>query len=276
MFEIIMGAFIYAIGVQCFIAPVDMVTGGVTGISMIVNLLTNLPVGTGVLILNIPIFIIALKKYGLRFMLDSLVGMAAISIFLDVVALTDIAPTHDPLLASIYGGVIMGTGLGLIFHTGATTGGSDVVVKLIKSKYPYVNFGTFYLAIDFLVIFTYAILFKEYEKALYTVISVFACSRLVDMIIYGFTTSKLCYIISEKSEEIKSDIVDTLHRGVTVLNGKGAYSGTDKQVLLCVVKRTQIIQIKQLVKNIDQKAFVIVSDARDVFGEGFDNINIDK
>lgn len=271
-FMILVGSAVYALGIQLFFRPVQLVSGGVTGIAMVINLVTNLPVGVMIIVLNIPLFIVAFKKFGFKFMLSSLVGMVGTSVFIDLFSFINFQMTDDPLLSSIYGGVATGLGCGIIYTSSGTAGGIDVIAKLFRNKYPYVNFGTFILSIDAVVVISYALLFKAYEKAMYTVLAVFIASKVIDTVLYGISISKLCYIISEHSEEIKSDIVKTLHRGVTVMQGKGAYSGLDKQVLLCVVKRHQIVEIRRLVRRIDQQSFVIVTDARDVFGKGFGNI----
>lgn len=274
--KIVLGSMIYAAGIQWFFAPVGMVSGGLTGVSMIVNFLTGFPTGVLIIILNIPIFIISLKRYGLKFMLFSLVGMLVSSVSIDLMAMWDFAATDDPFLATIFGGLVCGFGLGMIYSTGATSGGMDIVAKLIREKRPYINYGIFVLILDAVVVAAYAVIFQRVEKAMYTVIAVYIYTRVIDLILYGTSQSKLCHIISERSNEIKQEIVNTLHRGVTVIQGKGAYSGQEKQILLCVVKRQQIVEIKRLVKGIDTSAFVIVSDTRDVFGEGFGNISIEK
>lgn len=274
--QIIVGSAVYAAGIQWFFHPVSMVSGGITGISMIINMLWNIPTGVMILIFNIPIFIFAFKRYGLKFMLTSLVGMAVSAVAIDVFSLWDFEATSDPFLAAIFGGLVCGIGLGMVYYTGATTGGMDIVAKLIREKKPYINFGSFVLALDAVVIGLYAIVFRRFDNAMYTVISVYIYTRIIDLMLYGSSQCKLCHIISERSDEIKSEIVKSLRRGVTVLQGKGAYSGQDKQILLCVVKRQQIVEIRRIVKNIDTSAFVIVSDTRDVFGSGFSNITVEK
>ncbi len=274
--KIMIGAAIYAIGIQWFFRPASMVSGGVTGISMIINLMTKLPVGIGIIILNVPIFIIALKKYGFRFMLSSLLGMISSSVAIDLLSLVPIEITTDPFLAAIYGGIITGLGCGIVYSANATSGGIDVIAKIFREKYPYVNFGTFILALDAVVVTAYALIFRRYDNALYTVVAVFLASKVIDMVLYGTSQSKLCHIISEHSDEIKTAIVGELHRGVTMLKGVGAYSGQDKQILLCVIKRQQIVEIRKIIKGIDQSAFVIVTDTRDVFGKGFGDINSEK
>lgn len=274
--KIAVGSAIYGIGIQWFYVPVSLVTGGVTGIAMIANLLMGLPVGTGMLILNIPIFIIAFRKYGFRFMLGSLLGMFLTSVAVDVFSIFPIVVTEEPLLGSIFGGLLTGLGIGLIYSANATSGGVDVIAKLFRDRYPYVNIGTFILILDAFVIAGYAIIFKRYDSAMYTVIGVFLAARVIDMVLYGSSQCKLCHIISERSDEIKAAIVGKLHRGVTLLKGVGAYSGQDKQILLCVVKRQQIVEIKKIIRSIDSRAFVIVTDTRDVFGQGFGNISVDN
>lgn len=276
LLQTVFGAAIYAVGIAWFFRPVSMVSGGVTGIAMVINLITHWPVGVMIIILNIPLFILALKKYGLQFMLNSLVGMAAGAIFIDLLSMVKVEITTDPLLAAIYGGVITGLGCGIVYSAGSTQGGTDVLSKLLRERLPYINFGTFILAMDAVIVAVYALLFKKYDIAMYTVIAVFIATKVIDTVLYGVSQSKLCHIISEYSEEIKADIVSSLHRGVTMLNGKGAYSGQPKQILLCVVKRQQIVEIKRIVKNIDKSAFVIITDTRDVFGKGFTSINSNK
>ncbi len=274
--RVILGGAIYAVGIEWLFKPVAMISGGVTGISMIINMLTRLPVGVLIIIMNIPLFIIAFKMFGFKFMVGSLVGMLASSVFIDLLSLLPFEPiTLDPLLAAVYGGIVTGLGSGIIFAAGASSGGVDVIAKIYRRKYPYINFGTFILVLDFVVISAYALIFRLYENAMYTILAVFIASKVIDLVLYGVSNSKLCYIISESSEEIKEEIVKTLHRGVTVIEGRGAYSGLPKQVLLCVIKRQQIVQIKKLIRCIDQQAFVVVSDARDVFGRGFGNISSD-
>jgi uncharacterized membrane-anchored protein YitT (DUF2179 family) len=276
IFKVILGSAIFAAGIQFFYRPAELVSGGVTGIAMIINYLTGAPIGVMMIVLNVPLFIIALRHYGWRFLAASLLGMLSSSVFIDLFSLVPVQITTEPFLAAIYGGIIDGLGLGLVFSTGNTTGGTDVVAKLIRGRFPYINFGTMILALDAFIIAAYALIFRKYDSAMYTVIAVYVATRVIDLVLYGASQSKLCHIISERSNEIKTAIVEKLDRGVTVLQGKGAFSGQDKQILLCVVKRQQIVEIKRLVKGIDTRAFVIVTDTRDVFGEGFGDITREK
>ena len=182
--------------------------------------------------------------------------------------MTGISLTDDPMLASIIGGVIKGFGYGLIFFVGATTGGVDIVAKFVRQKNPHINFGTIILIIDVSVVTAYALVLDKYESAMYSLIAMFVVTKVVDLVLYGIDN------ISENSAElIKQITTGHIHRGVTILEGEGAYSHRKKEVIMCVIKRTQIAEIRRTVKNIDEKAFFIVTDAKNVFGNGFESIN---
>lgn len=195
------------------------------------------------------------------------------SVLVDVLAVIDYSPTDDMLLACLIGGAIKGLGLGLIYYAGATTGGTDIIAKFVRLRFPYINFGTIVLLTDAVIIIAFAAIFDRVEAAMYAVIAMFVVSKVIDLVLYGIDNSSVCYIISENSEQLVKDITDKLHRGVTILSGEGAYSHKDKQVLLCVIKRTQIADIRKIIKSIDENAFFIVSDAKNVFGKGFGDIS---
>ena len=273
---IVLGSVLFAAGFQLFLYPNSIIVGGVSGIAMIINYLTELPVGVMTIILNIPLFVIAWKHFGSKFIIASLVGMLLSSVFVDLFALTSYSPTNDMLLASIIGGAVKGLGLGIIYYAGATTGGTDIIAKFVRLRFPYLNFGTVILLTDAVIILAFAAIFKKVEAAMYAVISMFVVSKVIDLALYGIDNSSVCYIISEKSEQLVSDITDRLHRGVTILEGEGAYSHQNKQVLLCVVKRTQIADIRKIIRSIDENAFFIVTDAKNVFGKGFGDISDNK
>ena len=270
--RLILGCVIYGVGFQFFMYHNAIPTGGVAGVAMIINYLTGFPVGIMGIIINIPLFAVAWKKLGWRFMLASAAGMALSSLMVDALALTPVNLTSEPLLGCVFGGLIKGFGLGMVYATGATTGGVDIVAKLLRRKYQYINFGTIILILDVAIIVAFAVIFQRYDSAMYGLIAMFICSKVIDFVLYGALTSKLCYIISDSSEKVKTDIVNKMHRGVTLLRGEGAYSGREKQVLLCVVKRQQVMELRQLVRESDEKAFLIFTDARDVYGKGFMSI----
>lgn len=269
---IIVGSALFAAGFQFFLYPNSIIVGGVSGIAMIINLLTKLPVGLLTIVLNIPLFIIAWRYFGTGFIVSSLVGMLLSSVFVDLFALLSISPTNDMLLACIIGGAVKGLGLGIVYYAGATTGGTDIIAKFIRLRFPYLNFGTVVLITDCFIIVAFAAIFNKVESAMYAVITMFVVSKVVDLVLYGIDNSSVCYIISEKSDQLVTDITDRLHRGVTILEGEGAYSHQNKQVLLCVVKRTQIADIRKMIKSIDENAFFIITDAKNVFGKGFGDI----
>ena len=270
--KILIGSALYAAGFQFFLYPNAIVTGGVTGIAMIINFFSGFPVGVMTLIINVPLFIFSWKKFGLSFILASLAGTVLSSVLVDLFALVPLEVTHEPLLGAIYGGIIKGFGLGLVYHTGATTGGIDIVAKFLRRKYQHINFSTFILGLDAAVIVAFAVLFKRFDSAMYAIICMYIASKVIDLVLYGAVNSKVCYIITDRSTEIKDAIVNDLHRGVTFLQGEGAWSGEAKHIILCVIKQSQIVELKHLVRAIDERAFVIVSDSREVFGNGFSYI----
>lgn len=270
---IVIGSIVYAVGFQFFMYPNSIVPGGASGAAMIINRLIPVPVGVMTIILNIPLFIIAWRYFGLDFLIASLVGMTLSSVFVDLFAMLNIVLTYDAMLASVIGGAIKGLGLGAIYYVGATTGGADIVAKLLRMKYPHINLGTILLLLDAAIIGAYAIIFHIYESAMYSIIAMFVVSKMIDLVLYGIDNSCICYIISDQSKNISDEIVSGhMHRGVTILDGKGAYSGKEKQVIMCVIKRQQISEIRRIIRNIDENAFFIVSDAKNVFGNGFESI----
>lgn len=276
-FMIVLGSVIYAVGFQFFMFPNNIVSGGLAGVSMLLNHFTGLPVGTMVIVMNIPLFIIAWKHFGLDFMISSLAGTIISSLMVDILAATGIVLTNDTMLAAFIGGAIKGAGLGIVYYVGATTGGVDIMAKLLRVKYAHINFGTLILCIDMVIVGLYAVVLKRYESAMYAVIAMYVVSKVVDLCVYGFDTSSLCYIISSKSDEMIKEIINgAVHRGVTILDGEGAYSRQKKQVIMCVVKRQQIGVLKRLIRTVDEDAFVIVSDTKNVFGKGFESISSTK
>ena len=269
---IAIGSVIYAVGFQFFLYPNNITSGGVVGTSMIINQLTGLPVGVMTILLNIPLFIIAWRHFGLEFMIGSLVGMGLSSVLVDVFAGFDLILTDDPMLAAVIGGVVKGTSLGMIYYVGGTTGGLDIVVKILRRKLASINFGTIMLALDTIIIAVYAMVLGRYESAMYSLIAMYVTTKVVDLVLYGIDNACLCYIISDAAGEITQEIVSgPLHRGVTLLEGRGGYSGTRHEVIMCVIKRQQIGQLKRLVRKVDEKAFFIVTNAKNVFGNGFES-----
>ncbi|MBQ9412749.1 MAG: YitT family protein [Oscillospiraceae bacterium] len=274
-FKVVLGSFIYAVGFQFFMYPNDIVTGGLTGIAMIINYLTRLPVGVLTIIMNIPLFLYSWKRFGLRFIAYSLASMLLCSAFVDLLAQVPVEMTKEPLLGAIYGGVIHGLGMGIVFQTGATTGGLDIVAKLLRKRYQHINIGTIIMGLDLFVIALFAVIFRLYDRAMYALICMFCTTKVVDVVLYGAINSKVCYIITDEHERVKDAITRELDRGVTFLHGEGAWSRKEKDIILCVIKQRQIVELKTLVRAIDESAFMIVSDSREVFGKGFSSYNSD-
>lgn len=274
--RIVLGTAIGAAGFSFFTFPNDIVSGGFTGIAQIINHLTGLPVGTLTIVFNVPLFILAWKKFGLKFILASLVGMVSNSLFIDLFNSLNICLTEDLLLAAVYGGLVKGFGYGLVYSVGATTGGSDILARMLRRKYPYINFGTIALCLDAVVVLIFALVVQKFDSAMYTVIAMFVSSRIVNLVLYGTMNSSVCYIITIRPRPIAQAIGDQLHRGATLLKAEGAYTGEERSVVLCVIKQSQIAELKKIISAIDEHSFVIVTHSHEVFGKNFSNIaNLD-
>ena len=269
MGRIILGSGLFGLGFAVFLGPNDLNAGGISGLAMIVvHLLKFGTVGTLTMLINAPLFIIGGLKVGKKFFIGSIIGTAASSVLLDQFALLPV-PTMEPLLACLYGGVICGIGLGIVFSTGASTGGSDIVVRLLKLVYENVPIGTISIAFDATVVILTGLVFQDLSKALYSGITIFVCGQVIDAVVYRFDYSKVALIISREHQKIVSEIDVKLKRGATYLNGEGTYSGRDCKVILTVVKKQQVAELKELVVDIDPDAFIIVQEAHQVLGDGF-------
>lgn len=266
---ITLGAVIYALAFDWFVAPNQIAMGGVTGLAQIVNALVPvLPVGVLSILVNVPLFLAGWRLLGGRLLVSSLYAMAVSSLAIDVIAWMHTFPPMDPILATLYGGAGMGVGLGLVFSQGATTGGTDIIGKLLKLKFPWLPIGKLVMIPDMVVVILAAVVFGTVNAALYGLIQMYLLSKVMDMILYGWDTSRVAYIITDRWEETVQGLLDT-NRGVTLLQGKGAYTGAEKQVLLVAFRQREIVPIKRMLREIDPKAFFIVCDAHEILGEGF-------
>lgn len=266
---IALGCAIFALGFDLFLEPNGLNAGGISGIAMIV--LELIPVGTvgmATAMMNFPLFFFGGKRIGKQFFVGSILGTVFFSIFIDLFARIPV-PQTEPLLAAIYGGVICGAGLGIVFISNASTGGSDIVVRLLKMKHRNMPIGQISLAFDVGVCAATGIVFGDISNMLYSLIAVFATSRLIDAVVYRFDFSRVAYIISKEHKRIADSINYDLQRGVTYLYGQGYYSGDDTKVILTAVKQGQLADLKDIVVRIDPKAFIIVQDAHQVLGDGF-------
>ena len=269
---VVLGTAINAVGFSFITYPNSIVAGGVTGIAQIINHFTALPVGMVSMVMNIPLFIIAWRMFGLRFLLLSLLGMVSSSLFIDLFNLFGLCLTDDLLLAAVFGGLVKGFGLGLVYKTGGTTGGADIGARMLRRKYPYINFGTLSLSLDAAVVLCYALSIGKLDAAMYTVITMFASSRVVNLVLYGAMNSSVCYIITIKPREIAEAVGESLHRGATLLKAEGAYTGEERFVVLCVIRRREIAEVKKIIHRIDSRSFVIVTSSHEIFGKNFSNI----
>ena len=267
---ITLAALIYALSfVWCF-DPNGIAFGGITGLAQIVNrLFPAAPVGVTVIVLNIPLFILGWKLIGGKLLVSSLYAMFISSVFIDLLTpLYDWQPM-EPLLACIFGGLLMGASLGVVFLQGATTGGTDLAARLLKLKFKWLPMGKLLMGVDLAVIVLVALFFRNLNTTLYGLVALYISTLAMDGILYGLDNAKVAYIISDHNDEISSAIVQDLDRGVTILHGQGAYTGAEKQVLMCAFKQREIAAIKAAVKDIHPDAFLIVCNAHEVLGDGF-------
>jgi len=272
----VLGSTIFALGFAYFLMPNDMSPGGISGLALvIVELLGFGSVGTLAILINMPLFIMGGLKIGKQFFFGSLLGMLLSNTLIDLFASLGLPPM-EPLLGVVYGGVICGFGLGLVFINGTSTGGSDILVRLLKLKYRNVPIGQISMAFDAVVVILTGLVFRDLNKALYTGVTVFICGKMVDAVVYRFDYSKVALIISREYESIAQAIGKKLDRGATFLHGEGSYTHKDTKVVLAAVKKQQITELKELVMEIDPNAFVIVQEAHQVLGDGFSRYSKDS
>ena len=258
----------YGVGISLFLDPNNLAPGGVSGISIMLSRITPIPTGTWILLINVPILGLGLWKFGMKFLVSTIYCTVVSSAFTNMLAA--FAPlTTDKLLAAAAGGTIMAISMGMILKAGATTGGVDIIVKVLRLKYRHLKTGNLYLIMDAIVVALSGIMFRNLEIALYAAVAIFVSSVVMDTVLYGKDGAKMIYIISDHPEEITARILGDLDIGVTALQGEGAYSGKEKKVLMCVMRKPLAPKAQQIVKEEDPDAFMIVSDATEIFGEGY-------
>ena len=273
VFMTIVGSFIFGAGYAIFLGPNNLNAGGISGLSAIIVQFVNpngtipfISVGILTIFINLPLFAIGGVKIGKRFFFGSLLGLGLSSMVMDYLPM---ALTLEPLLAALYGGVVTGFGLGLVFMSGTSTGGSDIVVRLVKLKARNTNIGVIAMAFDVFVVALTGLVFKNIENALYTGITAFLCSKVIDMVVYGFDNTKTAMIITKEHEQVAYQIGKQLGRGATYLYSQGTYSLKDGKVVLVAVYPRQVAELKELVVGIDPNAFIILQEAHQVLGDGF-------
>ncbi len=270
IFYDLLGGLAYGVGVVCFFNSCNIAPGGVSGISIMLNFLFGAPIGLTSLLINIPILILGYIYLGKSIMNKTLKSILITTILIDGV-ITPFFPVYsnDRILAALFGGIILGTGLALIFLRGSTTGGTDVLSYLIKRKYPHFSIGRAMMIIDCIIIAASVSVFHDLESALYAIIGLFCSTKIIDSLLYGADRGTLIFIISRKNTEISKQIITTMGRGVTMLKSKGMYSGAELGVLLCAVRRHEFARLKNIVSEVDSSAFFMVTTAEEIGGEGF-------
>lgn len=268
-------AAIYAVAISLFLDPNNIAPGGVTGISILVNRFTAIPTGTVNLLINIPIVILGLWKFGWRFIFSTMYELALITVFINALASYG-AVTEDLLIASVIGGALIGVALALVFKAGATTGGIDIVVKVVRTKRRHIKTNILFLVFDSMVILASWIVFQDLIVAFYAGIAVMTDSIVMDKILYGSDEAKLTYIISTKPAQVKQRIFDELDITATIITARGAYTNEPKELLMVVTRKQMYPKLEEIVKDEDTSAFMIVSSASEIFGEGYKDITRDK
>ncbi|HJD24280.1 MAG TPA: YitT family protein [Firmicutes bacterium] len=265
----LLGSFSYALSVNVFTAPNHIAPGGVTGAATLVNYLTGAPIGITILVINIPLLAAAWRYIGHTYTLKTSVATVVVSLVIDVSAFFLPPFLGDTMLVAVFGGVLAGVGLGLIYMRGATTGGSEVVAGLLERRLPHIPIGRLILLVDAVVVAASALVYRNLESALYAMILIFVSSSLMDSLIYGRQKGKLLLIMTRREQEVADGILRRLGRGVTMLNAAGAYTGDARRVLLCAVRPPEVYELRTLVWDCDPEAFLIVASADEVLGEGF-------
>jgi uncharacterized membrane-anchored protein YitT (DUF2179 family) len=270
----ITGSLFEAISVNTFTAPNHIAPGGVTGLSTMFNYLWGTPIGVMIFLVNLPIFVWAIVEIGYKLVTKTIVATVICSAAIDIMRIFLPAYKGDEMLAAIFGGVLEGIGLSLVFMRGGTTGGTDLIARLLGRRFRHISTGKLMLCVDVLIVAASAVVYKSMESALYALIAIFVSTKLIDTILYGINigTGKMLFIISECNQQIAQDILTDLNRGVTILKSKGAYSGRESEVLLCAVRRYEVHKVHDIVHSIDKNAFIIVGDAGEITGEGFHEI----
>ena len=275
----ILGAFMYSSAVSLFVTPLKFAAGGVTGLGIIVNyIFPFISTGVFVFLANVPLFIISWRKFGFRFIARTVFATALVSVFIDLTAFLGekygwFFAGEEKLVGAIFGGVIAGAGLGIVFLGGATTGGLDILARLLKLKFPHFSVGRLILICDFVVVLLTGIVYRSFESILYSVIIIFLSSLAVDYIVAGRSHSKLMFIMTDSHEEVTRDIISICGRGVSVIPAKGGYTGKDKKLLMCCVRTHEVARVRGVVAKYDKNPFIIITDSSEVLGQGFKSHN---
>ncbi len=266
---IVFGTIAYSLGIVGFLEPAEISPGGITGIATVFNYLLGLPTGLMLFLLNLPLLILGLIKLGGIMTIKTVISTALASLTIDAFEMFLMPLSSDPIICALAGGVLMGTGIAILFLRGSTSGGTDIAAKLLQIKYPYISTGRLILLLDAIVITVATIVYGNFELALYSVLSIIVSTTVIDRVLYGNGGGKLAFIITEHPEDIKSSIYTRLKRGVSECSIRGGYSGNGKTMLLCALRRQQAGEFLNSVKSVDTDAFIILTEAGEIFGRGF-------
>lgn len=265
----IAGGIIYSVAVLLFLSENEISPGGLTGIATMLNYLFALPVGTVVFIMNIPLLIIGFMKFGGVFIVKTTVSTVMVSVILDITEGFLPAFKIDSLLAAVFGGLLMGFGISLFMLRGATTGGVDIIAKLVNRRFSHLTVGRLMLLADAVVVAFSCLVYKNIESALYSVVALYASSRIMDMMLYGADKGKIIFIITEEASAVADAIMSLVKRGITLINVTGAYTGAGRKMLMCTVRRNEVSAVLTLAREHDKNAFIVVGEAGEILGEGF-------
>ena len=271
--HIIVGCLIGGMAYPLFLIPCGIAPGGLTGVGIICHHLFSWPVGTVSLVLNIPLFILSYRQMGPVFAFRSLIAMTLFSLSIDILPFAPM--TEDPLLATLFGGILLGVGLGMIMRGGATTGGTDMMARLLHKHISFLSVGVLLFAMDFIVIVAAAV-FIGANEALYAIIDIYASSKMIDAVLIGLTADKACFIISDAWEKVSERILTEMNRGATQLKARGAWSKEERPVVMSVVSRNELSTIKKIVQEEDENAFMFVTEAYEALGEGFSSFRDER
>ncbi|MDO5411083.1 MAG: YitT family protein [Lachnospiraceae bacterium] len=268
LLTIVAAAVVYAAGISLFLDPNNLAPGGVTGISVIFNRLIHIPTGTMYFLINLPLMLLGLWKFGVRFMAKTAFSIVCTSTFTNIFSQFD-PLTRDPLLAAVAGSVLVSVGIGYVFKAGATTGGTDILVKIMRLKHPHLKTGFLFLMTDFCIVCFSGLVFRDMDIILYALMAVMIIGKVLDYVLYGSDEARMVFIISTKPHKIAERLLEDLDTGVTYIKGSGGYSLRDTEIVMCVGRKQQAPRIEEIVKQEDPEAFMIVTSATEILGEGY-------
>ena len=265
----IVGSFLFATAITVFISANEISSGGITGIATLLSYLFNIPSGIFFFLLNLPILILGFIKFGGKFIVKTAIASTVFSITLTVTDLVMPAVKVDKILAAVFGGLLIGAGVSIVMLRGATTGGFDILAKLVNKKYRHLTVGRVILLMDTCVVFFAAVVYKNLESALYSIVVIYSSSYIMDLILYGADKGKIVYIVTNFQKEICGEINNSLKRGATIIHATGGFTGQEKDIIMCTVRRHEVSELYSIVEKFDKSAFIMVSDAGEIIGEGF-------